>query len=64
MKVMKVAARPAIAEGNQVINRSACHSVPVLYLLKYSGDVHNALEIKKVQGLSLQIMTNNTSTRS
>ncbi len=34
---------------------------PILYLLKYSGDVNNAIEIQNgvVQGLSSAIMTNN-----
>ena len=34
---------------------------PILYLLKYSGDVHNAIDIQNgvVQGLSSAIMTNN-----
>ena len=34
---------------------------PVLYLLKYSGDVENAIDIQNdvAQGLSSAIMTNN-----
>lgn len=54
--------RPAIAEA-QPDYKIVQHETfaPVLYLLKYSGDVHNALEIQNgvKQGLSSAIMTNN-----
>lgn len=54
--------KPAIAEGKpdfKIIQHETF--APVLYLLKYSGDVHNALEIQNgvAQGLSSAIMTNN-----
>lgn len=54
--------KPAIAEGQpdfEIVQHETF--APVLYLLKYSGDVHNALEIQNgvVQGLSSAIMTNN-----
>ncbi len=54
--------KPAIAEA-QPDYKIVQHETfaPVLYLLKYSGDVHNALEIQNgvKQGLSSAIMTNN-----
>jgi aldehyde dehydrogenase (NAD+) len=54
--------KPAIAEGNnsfEIIQHETF--APVLYLLKYSGDVHNAIEVQNgvAQGLSSAIMTNN-----
>ena len=54
--------KPAIAEGKpefEIVQHETF--APVLYLLKYSGDVHNALDIQNgvVQGLSSAIMTNN-----
>jgi aldehyde dehydrogenase (NAD+) len=53
---------PAIAEGQpeyDIVQHETF--APVLYLLKYSGDVHNALKIQNgvKQGLSSAIMTNN-----
>lgn len=54
--------KPAIAEANnsfEIVQHETF--APVLYLLKYSGDVHNAIEIQNgvAQGLSSAIMTNN-----
>ena len=54
--------KPAIAEaenGFKIVQHETF--APVLYLLKYSGDVSNALELQNrvVQGLSSAIMTNN-----
>lgn len=54
--------KPAIAEAEnhfEIVQNETF--APVLYLLKYSGDVHNAIEIQNgvVQGLSSAIMTNN-----
>jgi aldehyde dehydrogenase (NAD+) len=54
--------KPAIAEakpGFKIVQHETF--APVLYLLKYSGDIHNALEIQNgvAQGLSSAIMTNN-----
>ncbi|WP_273273993.1 aldehyde dehydrogenase family protein [Maribacter polysiphoniae] len=54
--------KPAIAEANndfEIVQHETF--APVLYLLKYSGDVNNAIEIQNgvVQGLSSAIMTNN-----
>lgn len=54
--------KPAIAEARnefQIVQQETF--APVLYLLKYSGDVGNALEIQNgvKQGLSSAIMTNN-----
>ncbi len=54
--------KPAIAEGKpefEIVQHETF--APVLYLLKYSGDVHDALEIQNgvKQGLSSAIMTNN-----
>ena len=54
--------KPAIAEANnsyEIVQHETF--APVLYLLKYSGDVENAIEIQNgvVQGLSSAIMTNN-----
>lgn len=54
--------KPAIAEaepGFEIVQHETF--APVLYLLKYSGDVENAIEIQNgvVQGLSSAIMTNN-----
>ncbi|MBE9489364.1 MAG: aldehyde dehydrogenase family protein [Bacteroidetes bacterium] len=54
--------KPAIAEA-QPHYKIVQHETfaPVLYLLKYSGDVENAIDIQNgvVQGLSSAIMTNN-----
>jgi len=54
--------KPAIAEA-QPHYKIVQHETfaPVLYLLKYSGDVHNAIAIQNdvAQGLSSAIMTNN-----
>lgn len=54
--------KPAIAEA-QPHYKIVQHETfaPILYLLKYSGDVENAIEIQNgvVQGLSSAIMTNN-----
>lgn len=54
--------KPAIAEAKPAF-KIVQHETfaPVLYLLKYSGDVENAIEIQNgvVQGLSSAIMTNN-----
>jgi len=54
--------KPAIAEAEpdfEIVQHETF--APVLYLLKYSGEVHNAIEIQNgvVQGLSSAIMTNN-----
>ncbi|MDX1470528.1 MAG: aldehyde dehydrogenase family protein [Flavobacteriaceae bacterium] len=54
--------RPAIAEAEpdfEIVQHETF--APVLYLLKYSGDVENAIEIQNgvAQGLSSAIMTNN-----
>ncbi|WP_415060937.1 aldehyde dehydrogenase family protein [Flavobacterium sp.] len=54
--------KPAIAEASnsfEIVQHETF--APVLYLLKYSGDVHNAIEIQNgvAQGLSSAIMTNN-----
>ena len=54
--------KPAIAEANnsyEIVQHETF--APVLYLLKYSGGVENAIEIQNgvVQGLSSAIMTNN-----
>ncbi|NNL15147.1 MAG: aldehyde dehydrogenase family protein, partial [Flavobacteriaceae bacterium] len=54
--------KPAIVEADnsfEIVQHETF--APVLYLLKYSGDVENALEIQNgvAQGLSSAIMTNN-----
>ncbi|MEM7085712.1 MAG: aldehyde dehydrogenase family protein [Bacteroidota bacterium] len=54
--------KPAIAEadnGFEIVQHETF--APVLYLLKYSGDVEDALELQNgvAQGLSSAIMTNN-----
>ena len=54
--------KPAIAEADhsfEIVQHETF--APVLYLLKYSGDVENAIEIQNgvEQGLSSAIMTNN-----
>ncbi|AXT18727.1 aldehyde dehydrogenase family protein [Flavobacteriaceae bacterium AU392] len=54
--------KPAIAEAEahfKIVQHETF--APVLYLLKYSGDVENAIEIQNqvAQGLSSAIMTNN-----
>jgi aldehyde dehydrogenase (NAD+) len=54
--------KPAIAEAQpqfEIVQHETF--APVLYLLKYKGDVDNAIEIQNgvVQGLSSAIMTNN-----
>ncbi|MDX1829631.1 MAG: aldehyde dehydrogenase family protein [Lutibacter sp.] len=54
--------KPAIAEAKnsfEIVQNETF--APVLYLIKYSGDVENAIEIQNgvVQGLSSAIMTNN-----
>ena len=54
--------KPAIAEAQphfKIVQHETF--APVLYLLKYSGDVENAIDIQNgvVQGLSSAIMTNN-----
>ena len=54
--------KPAIAEANnsfEIVQHETF--APVLYLLKYSGSVKNAIEIQNgvAQGLSSAIMTNN-----
>ncbi len=54
--------KPAIAEANnsyEIVQHETF--APVLYLLKYSGSVANAIEIQNgvAQGLSSAIMTNN-----
>jgi len=54
--------KPAIAEANnsfEIVQHETF--APILYLLKYSGSVEDALDIQNgvVQGLSSAIMTNN-----
>ena len=54
--------KPCIAEVTndmQIVQHETF--APVLYLIKYSGDVENAIELQNgvVQGLSSSIMTNN-----
>ncbi|UPT72108.1 MAG: aldehyde dehydrogenase family protein [Flavobacterium sp. JAD_PAG50586_2] len=54
--------KPAIAEANnsyEIVQHETF--APVLYLLKYSGDVTNAIDVQNgvAQGLSSAIMTNN-----
>ena len=54
--------KPAIAEADnsfEIVQHETF--APVLYLLKYSGDVHDAIAIQNgvAQGLSSAIMTNN-----
>ena len=54
--------KPAIAEAENhwdIVQEETF--APVLYLMKYSGDVENAIELQNgvVQGLSSAIMTNN-----
>ena len=54
--------KPAIAEAKndfEIVQHETF--APVLYLLKYSGDVENAIQVQNgvVQGLSSAIMTNN-----
>lgn len=54
--------KPAIAEAQndfQIVQHETF--APILYLLKYSGDIKNAIAIQNgvVQGLSSAIMTNN-----
>jgi aldehyde dehydrogenase (NAD+) len=54
--------KPAIAEAQnnfEIVQHETF--APVLYLMKYSGDVENAIEIQNgvAQGLSSAIMTNN-----
>jgi aldehyde dehydrogenase (NAD+) len=54
--------KPAIAEADnsfEIVQHETF--APVLYLLKYSGDVENAIELQNgvAQGLSSAIMTNN-----
>jgi len=54
--------KPAIAEAEndfKIVQHETF--APVLYIMKYSGDVSNALELQNgvVQGLSSAIMTNN-----
>ena len=54
--------KPAIAEANnsfQIVQEETF--APILYLLKYSGEVANAIALQNdvVQGLSSAIMTNN-----
>ncbi|RLD26132.1 MAG: aldehyde dehydrogenase family protein [Bacteroidetes bacterium] len=56
--------KPAIAEAQphyEIVQHETF--APVLYLLKYSGDVENAIDVQNgvVQGLSSAIMTNNLS---
>ena len=54
--------KPAIAEAENSFNIVQHETfAPVLYLLKYTGDVHDALEVQNgvKQGLSSAIMTNN-----
>ena len=54
--------KPAIAEANNAFEIVQYETfAPVLYLLKYSGDVMDAIAIQNgvVQGLSSAIMTNN-----
>lgn len=54
--------KPAIAEANnsfEIVQHETF--APVLYLLKYSGEIENAIEVQNgvAQGLSSAIMTNN-----
>lgn len=54
--------KPAIAEAEnsfEIVQHETF--APVLYMMKYSGDVENAIELQNgvVQGLSSAIMTNN-----
>ena len=54
--------KPAIAEANnnfEIVQHETF--APILYLLKYSGDLQNAIDLQNgvVQGLSSAIMTNN-----
>ncbi|MCB0474106.1 MAG: aldehyde dehydrogenase family protein, partial [Flavobacteriaceae bacterium] len=54
--------KPAIAEVKneyEIVQNETF--APILYLIKYSGDVDNAIELQNgvVQGLSSAIMTNN-----
>ena len=54
--------KPAIAEADnsfEIVQHETF--APVLYMLKYSGNVENAIEVQNgvVQGLSSAIMTNN-----
>lgn len=56
--------KPAIAEAEnsfEIVQHETF--APVLYLIKYSGDVENAIALQNgvVQGLSSSIMTNNLS---
>ena len=54
--------KPAIAEAENHFDIVQNETfAPILYLLKYSGDVNNAIKIQNgvVQGLSSAIMTNN-----
>ncbi|MBA5629656.1 L-piperidine-6-carboxylate dehydrogenase [Moheibacter lacus] len=54
--------KPAIAEVKNELEIVQHETfAPILYLIKYSGDVENAIEIQNgvVQGLSSAIMTNN-----
>lgn len=54
--------KPAIAEANNKFNIVQHETfAPILYLLKYSGELQNAIELQNgvVQGLSSAIMTNN-----
>ena len=54
--------KPAIAEAENHFDIVQHETfAPILYLLKYSGDVENAIEIQNgvAQGLSSAIMTNN-----
>ena len=53
---------PAIAEADNIYEIVQHETfAPILYLLKYSGDVQNAIKLQNgvVQGLSSAIMTNN-----
>ncbi|WP_024482598.1 L-piperidine-6-carboxylate dehydrogenase [Cellulophaga baltica] len=54
--------RPAIAEAKnnfEIVQHETF--APILYLLKYSGDIHDALKLQNgvAQGLSSAVMTNN-----
>ncbi|SHI93249.1 L-piperidine-6-carboxylate dehydrogenase [Aquimarina spongiae] len=54
--------KPAIAEANNAFEIVQHETfAPVLYLLKYSGEIENAIEVQNgvAQGLSSAIMTNN-----
>jgi aldehyde dehydrogenase (NAD+) len=54
--------KPAIAEADNAFSIVQHETfAPVLYIIKYSGDVTNAIEIQNdvAQGLSSAIMTNN-----